>query len=40
MICTPYTIFFGCPNREVWDGRGMKHVRGEDRYIQGFGGET
>jgi len=40
MICTPYTNLFACPNREVWNGRDMKHVRGDERCMQGFGVET
>jgi len=39
MISTPNPVFFWWSNREEWDGRGMLHVWGLKRYIQGFGGE-
>jgi len=32
--------FVWCPNREVRNGQGMKHVLGEERCIQGFSGDT
>ena len=40
MVCTPHPILFGWSNREEWDGRECTAYGGEERDVQGFGGET
>jgi hypothetical protein len=40
MLCTPHKVSFVRPNQEECDGWGMWQVWGQERCIQGFGGET
>jgi hypothetical protein len=40
MICTPYHILLGRSNREKRERRNMQNVWGDQRCVQGFGGET
>ena len=37
---TPHQILLRRSTEEEWNGRGVWHVWGKDRYVQGFGGET
>jgi len=40
MLCTDHQILFGWSNQEQWDARTCGTYGGEERCIEGFGGET
>jgi hypothetical protein len=40
MICTSHQILLGLSNQEEGDGEACSKYEGEERCVQGFGGET